>query len=215
MLTSCRRVSVKRHFIFTRLIKQCLFSIHHLEISKRVDYNDKSKETESFLTEKSNYGAYPGACMRPMMAAEEERPHTRYKMVCCSAAGNYAATRRRARDRWLVRFWSTFKPLTRIWQGFQINLHYHLNHYLVTGRLHILMSAYLFPKMTYITKYNLLKNFIECFNRISKPCATFLFFCVYFWIDQKTRYFIIKCHLSNHNLHKMLVRTEYLFIIHS
>lgn len=216
MLTSCRgmyEASVKRHFIFTWLIIQCFFPIHHLKSSKRVDYNDKSKETESFLTEKSNYGAYPGACMRPMMAAEEERPHTRYKMVCLSAAGNYAATRRRARDRWLVRCWSnrcTFKLLTDTDLARILDQRILSSKSFITWRLHILMSAHLFLKMTNNEYYKIELNekpYLQFLNRISETFAPFLFFCVDFWIDQKARYFIMKFHLSNH---KMLVRTEYL-----
>lgn len=34
--------------------------------------------------------------MRPMMAVEEERPHTRQKMVFCACVGNDAVTQRRA-----------------------------------------------------------------------------------------------------------------------
>lgn len=30
--------------------------------------------------------------MRPMMAVEEKRPHTRHKMVFCACAGNDAMT---------------------------------------------------------------------------------------------------------------------------
>lgn len=43
--------------------------------------------------------AYPGACMRPMMAAEEERPHTRHKMGFGGAAGSDAMTQSRAPHR--------------------------------------------------------------------------------------------------------------------
>lgn len=75
------------------------------------------------------------------------------------------------------------------------------------------MSARLFLKVTNNKYYKIKfteKLYLQFLNKISKPFATFWFFCVDFWIDQKIRYFIMKCHLSNHNPHKMLVGTEYL-----
>lgn len=48
------------------------------------------------LTLNHEKSAHPGACMRPMMAVEEERPHTRQKMLFCACAGSDVMTQRNA-----------------------------------------------------------------------------------------------------------------------